>query len=85
MCHRSQLGAKRMRLISEVASILVIGVILTFHGVILVNEDDTEIIRTFMELGWERTRSPDPQPFLAWAQWCKAGMQLGEWGICPRR
>ncbi len=85
MCHRSQLGAKRMRLISEVASTLVIGVILTLHGVILVKEDDTKIIQIFMDLGWERGMNPGPQPLLDWAQWCKAGMQLGEWSICPER
>lgn len=70
---------------SEIASTLVIGIILAFHGVILVDEDDTQIISIFMELGWARTRSPDAQPLLDWAKWCKAGMQLGEWNICPAR
>ncbi len=74
-----------MRLISEIASILAIGAVLLFNGRLLIEEDDTQIIRTFMELGWQRGISPDSQPLLHWAQWCKAGMQLGEWGVCPAR
>lgn len=70
---------------SELASIYAIGAILAFYGWLLVAEDDTQIIRTFMELGWARNLSPDRQDLLPWAQWCKAGIQLGEWEICPAR
>ena len=70
---------------SEVASTIIVEVILAFYGWLLVAEDDTQIIRTFMELGWQRNLSPGPQPLLAWAQWCKAGFQLGGWSICPPR
>lgn len=70
---------------SEIASTLTIGVILAFYGWFLVDEDDTQIIRTFMEHGWQRNLSHGPQPLLAWAQWCKFGLQLGEWSICPPR
>lgn len=50
---------------SEVASTLVVGVIFVFYRWFLVEENDTQIIRTFMEHQWQRNLSPDPQPLLS--------------------
>ncbi len=76
-----------MRLISEAASTAVIATTLACYGVLFVEEDDTEIIRQFMNLGWERTilHHENRQSMLDWARWCKAGFQLGAFKDCPPR
>ncbi len=72
---------------SQVASIVTVGTTLACYGVLFDEEDDTQIIRRFIDLICKRGRlSPtDPQPMLDWAYWCKAGMQLCEFEICPPR
>ncbi len=76
-----------MRLMSQAATVVVIAATLLYHGALFVPDDDTEIIRQYTEFGWARGRlSPEQQqPLLDWAQWCKAGLQLGEFEICPAR
>ena len=74
-----------MRLMSKIASIFAIGAVLLYHRTLFTEEDDTQIIRQFLELGWKRAGSSDIQPILDWAIWCKAGLQLGEFEICPPR
>ena len=77
-----------MRLIREAASIVVIATTLICYGVLWAEEDDTQIIRQFMNLGWERTLlvpTGARQPMLDWARWCKAGLQLGAFRDCPPR
>ncbi len=72
---------------SQAASIVTIGIILACNGVLFAEENDTQIIRQFIHLSWKRGRlmPEDQQPLLDWAHWCKAGMQLGEFEICPQR
>ena len=71
---------------SEAASTVVVGAILACYGVLLAEEDDTQIIRQFMELSWERNRlGTEHQPMLDWVRWCKAGFQLGAFKDCPSR
>ncbi len=69
------------------AAVVVVGVTLTYHGVLFAEEDDTQIIGQFMDLSWKRGQLyyNERQPMLDWACWCKAGMQLGEFEICPPR
>ncbi len=72
---------------SQVASIVTIGITLAYYGALFDEDDDTQIIRRFIDLSWKRGRlsHTNPQPLLDWAHWCKAGMQLGEFEICPPR
>ena len=72
---------------SQAATVVAIGAVLLYHGVLFVGEDDTQVIRTFVDLSWKRGRlSPEePQPIFDWVRWCKAGLQLGEFEICPPR
>lgn len=72
---------------SQIASVVAVGFILAYRGILFVKEDDTQVIQQFMELSWKRASlyGSKPQPLLDWACWCKAGMQLGEWDICPPR
>lgn len=76
-----------MRLISQVASVVTIVVILACYGALFTDEDDTQIIRRFIDLSWKRGHiSPDDrQSMIDWAHWCKDGIQLGEFEICPPR
>lgn len=72
---------------SQAATIVVIGATLLCAGVLFTPDDDTEIIRVHTDLCWKRGRlSPaEPQPLFDWARWCKTGLQLGEFEICPPR
>ncbi len=76
-----------MRLIDHAASIVIIGAVLAYYGLLFAKEDDTQIIRQFIDLGWRRGQLDlgDRQPMIDWVRWCKAGMQLGEFGVCPPR
>ena len=71
---------------SQAASVLVIVAVLARHGFLFLKETDTQIIHRFVELSWQRQQLRDErQAVLDWACWCKAGMQLGEFTICPWR
>lgn len=72
---------------SQAASVIIIGVTLAYHGILFAEENDTQIIRQFTDLSWKRGRLAydERQSMLDWARWCKAGMQLGEFEICPGR
>ncbi len=72
---------------SQAASVVAIGVILAYYGALFAEEDDTQIIRRFIDLSWKRVSISldDRHSLLDWAHWCKAGMQLGEFEICPSR
>ncbi len=71
----------------QAEAIVVIGAVLAYYGILFAEEDDTQIIRQFMELSWKRglLGYRERQPMLDWARWCKAGMQLGEFESCPPR
>ncbi len=71
---------------SQEASVLVVVALLAWHGLLFLKETDTPIIHRFVELSLEREQLRGvPQSALNWARWCKAGMQLGEFTICPWR
>lgn len=72
---------------SQAATVVAIATIILFRGSLFAPDDDTEIIQEYTDLCWKRGRlSPEePQALLAWARWCKAGLQLGEFEICPPR
>ncbi len=72
---------------SQAATTAIIGAVLLYHGILFAQEDDTQIIRQFIDLSWKRGRlaPTESQPILDWARWCKAGLQLGEFQICPPR
>ena len=76
-----------MRMMSQAASVVSVGIILAYYGVLFAEEDDTQIIRHFVDLSWKQGRLiyTERLPMLDWARWCKAGMQLGEFEICPPR
>ena len=71
---------------SQEASVLVIVALLARHGLLFLKETDTQVIHRFVSLSWQREQLRGaPQHVLDWACWCRAGMQLGEFTICPRR
>ncbi len=68
---------------SQLASMVVIMAILLWAGLARRFEDDSVIIRNFVETTWGR--SGRRLGLVEWALWCKAGIQLGEFTICPPR
>lgn len=73
-----------MRMMSLLASILAIQAVLLLDGAGWTEGDDPHLIAEFNQIGWERGTVPKLS-LTSWAKWCKAGFQLGEWAVCPRR